>query len=454
MIPDDLWLWLGRCSALLGVALTAFALLPGLLQPAYFRRHFFFLFYLAIVCVYLQIAPVFSQLAETPALVFVYNMARVQDLRPEYGWLQVAALLSFQVPLMLTYFSLKRRQPLGELAGHPVRATLLAIVMGGFALAFVGVLVRNELWSVRLGDALTDRFMQLPPVEFAVFRLYQECGLFVVGLMLFAWRYSVGTARRWCFGAFVLVTAVFGGFNLLNSRWFVTSLLVCLVGWMVMSSPVPPVRRHLARLAVVATIGLVAVYLSILVVNIRNASDGVSVASLSPLRGGVFADTQGINRLDCIDLMARLHGPLQREGPAYLRSWGQVTWIVRRFVDPEGFDAYRLARQTTAKSYLMREYLGVVASDYFSCTVTDLYGNFRLAGFVVGALVLGCLFGWTTGALAAPRSGAVLIVALFVLTQIVIFDQEAVSTLFGWPRKLPVLAVALALRPFVMRGQP
>jgi hypothetical protein len=451
-MPDDLWLWLGRSSALLGAAVSGLALLPALLQPAYFRRHFFFLFYLAVVCMYLQVAPVLSQMAETPAVVFVYRMPRVQDLRPQYGWLQVEALLAFQVPLMLAYFGLRRGRPHGELAAHPVRATLLAISMSMFALAFVGVLVRGQMWNVRLGDALTERLMQLSPLDFAVFRLYQECGLFVVGLMLFAWRYSSGTARRWCFWAFILVTAVFGGFNLLNSRWFVTSLLVCIVGWLVMSSPVPSVRRHLVRLAMVAVIGLVAVYLSIVVVNIRNASDGVTVATLSPLSGGVFADTQGINRLDCIDLMARLKGPLERQGPAYLQSWGQVTWLVWRFVDPQGFDAYRLSRQTTAKSYLMREYLGIVTSDYFSCTVTDLYGNFRLAGLLVGGLVIGAMFAWTTGTLSAPSSGTALVIAVFVLTQIVIFDQEAVFTLFGWIRRLPVLLVALSLRPFTVRA--
>jgi hypothetical protein len=146
--------------------------------------------------------------------------------------------------------------------------------------------------------------------------------------------------------------------------------------------------------------------------------------------------------------MARLQRPLHEQGPALFRSWGQVTWLVWRFVDPEGFDRYRLTRQTTAKSYLMREYLGIDVTDYFSCTVTDLYGNFKLPGLLIGALVLGGLFAWTTTTLAAPRGSTALVVAIFVLTQIVIFDQEAVFTFFGWIRKVPVLLIAVALRPF------
>lgn len=453
MLPNDLWLWLGRCSALLAVVMTGVVLLPALFQPSYFRRHFFFLFYLVLVCTYLQIAPVLAQLGETPAAVFVHRMALVHDLRPQYGQLQVQALAAFQVPLMLAYFTAGRRRQSGVPTGHPLRAALLAVAMALFALAFVGVLVRHQLWYVRLGDSLTERLMELPPLEFAVFRLFQECGLFVVGVTMFAWRYSAGQTRRWALGAFVLVTSVFGGFNLLNSRWFVISLLVCVVGWFVTGAPVPTRRRHVVRLGMVLAMAVLAVYLSILVVNVRNAGDGVTVATLSPLSGGMFADTQGINRLDCIDLMARLKRPLERDGPAYLQSWGQVTWLVWRFVDPQGFDAYRLSRQTTAKSYLMRQYLGVVTSDYFSCTVTDLYGNFHIAGFVAGGLVIGALFAWTTGTLSAPSSGTALVTAVFVLTQIVIFDQEAVFTLFGWIRKLPVLLVALWLRPFSVRAR-
>lgn len=449
-MPDELWLWLGRCSALLGLALSALALLPAVLQPAYFRRHFFFLFYIVLVTVYLQVAPVLAQLGDTPALVFVHRMSLVQDLRSQYGQLQVQALVAFQLPLMLAYFGLQRRRSFGSVVGHDRRAIVFAWLVALFAAAFVAVLVRNQLWYTRLGDALTERLMNLPLLDFAVFRLFQECGLFVVGVTMLVWRYSEGAARRWALAAFVLVTAVFGGFNLLNSRWFVTSLLVCLVGWFVMSAAAPTPRRHVVQLGLVGVVAVLAIYLSTVVVNVRNASDGVTIATLSPLNGGVFADTQGINRLDCIDLMARLKDPLERQGPAYLRSWGQVTWLVWRFVDPDGFDAYRLSRQTTAKSYLMREYLGVVASDYFSCTVTDLYGNFHLLGMVVGGLFLGAVFAWTTGTLSAPSSSTGLVIAVFVLTQIVIFDQEAVFTLFGWIRKLPVLALALTLRPFTM----
>jgi hypothetical protein len=88
---------------------------------------------------------------------------------------------------------------------------------------------------------------------------------------------------------------------------------------------------------------------------------------------------------------------------------------VWRFVDPPGFDAFRLSLTTTAKGYLMEHYLGLVVTDYFSCALTDMFGNFHFAGFVL----LGVVYGWglaqCCAQIVAPTSGPALLYGLFFL---------------------------------------
>jgi hypothetical protein len=153
-------------------------------------------------------------------------------------------------------------------------------------------------------------------------------------------------------------------------------------------------------------------------------------------------------RLNGIDLMARLLPGIERRGPALGAAWGSATWYVRRFTDPEGFNEFRLSRNVTAKGYLMEKYLGWDLTDYFSCTLTDLFGNFHVFGLLGGAVLLAALFRFSASRLSAPRNGAALILAVFVVVQSIVFDQEALALLFGWTKQLPVLLAVLALRPF------
>jgi hypothetical protein len=196
---------------------------------------------------------------------------------------------------------------------------------------------------------------------------------------------------------------------------------------------------------------LLTAYLGIVVINVRTLQwDGsFKLAALNPFTGGLFGDAQGVTRLNCVDLMARLLPGINEKGPSLGASWGQVTWLVRRFTDPEGFDRYRLSLATTAKSHLMQEYLDWQLPDYFSCMATDLFGSFHVVGLLAGALALAALFRFVGRALTLPSTGTRLILGLFVLTQILIFDQEALTTFFGWPRRLPLLLLVLLVNPFL-----
>jgi hypothetical protein len=388
---------------------------------------------------------------EVYVLLAITRMPPPQTLVREYAIVQVLCLVFFQLPLFVAYFTPARRAAMVRLTVDRWRGMGLATGAIALAMTFLVVVARNDLWYLRLGsEALAQRFVALPFVDFVVFRSYQESALFLIGLLFFASQKASGRVRTWLLLAFGMNAALYGAYNLLFSRWFVASLAMCLAGWWLATR-----RYRLAwtpRIFFLMTGGfLVTAYLAIVVVNVRNLQweGSFKVAALNPFIGGLFADAQGVGRLNCIDLMARILPGIHEKGPSLGASWGQVTWLVRRFVDPEGFDRYRLSLATTAKSHLMQEYLDWQLPDYFSCMATDLFGSFHVVGLLVGALILGALFRFAGGALTLPTTGAHLILGLFVLTQILIFDQEAQTTLFGWPRRLPLLLLVLALNPFV-----
>jgi hypothetical protein len=319
----------------------------------------------------------------------------------------------------------------------------------------LAVIARNNLWYLRVGaEALVQRIVALPFLDYLVFRSYQETALLLIGVLFFASRRAEGRARRWLTAAFAVNAALTGTYNLLVSRWFVVSLSVCLGGWWLAT------RRTLSwtprALGLLIGAGLLTFYLMVVVINVRNVGwqNATPAGVLNPFGSGIFADRQGVGRLNCVDLMARILPGIQDKGPTLGASWGQVIWLGRRFVDPEGFDRYRLSIATTAKSHLMQEYLNWQLPDYYSCAATDLFGTFHVAGLLAGALALAGLFRFGGRALVMPRSGTHLILGVFVLTQILIFDQEAATTFFGWPRRVPMLLLLLLLNPFTTVATP
>jgi hypothetical protein len=451
MLTVDPWFWVSGTIAAASTGLAGLLIVHALASPDVLRRHIFFVFFFTVVTIYLQLAPLASLAwAPAPEILAIYRIPPPQQFTREYAIVQLLCLLFFQLPLFVIYLLPERPRPAVPFSIVGRRGLWLAASGLAIPAIFLLIVARDDLWFTRLGaDVLAQRIVALPLVDFLIFRSYQETGLFLVGVLFFAAHYAQGALRRLLGTVFALNAGLYGAYNLLLSRWFVASLAVCLGGWWLMT------RRRLQWTP--QTVGLLAgglaltLYLFTVVINVRNQgwTGSVPIAALNPLGSGIFADTQGVGRLNCVDLMARMLPGIQEKGPSLGASWGQVTWLVRRWVDPEGFDRYRLTMATTAKSHLMQEYLDWELPDYFSCTATDLFGSFHVAGLLVGAILLAWLFRFAGRALATPRTGAHLLAGLFVLTQILIFDQEAAVMFFGWPRRLPLLLVMLLINPFV-----
>jgi hypothetical protein len=163
-------------------------------------------------------------------------------------------------------------------------------------------------------------------------------------------------------------------------------------------------------------------------------------------------------RLNGLDLMARMRPALEERGYAWGKAWEVPAALVfLPVVNPARARAYKLRWELSAKNYLMQEYTEMEDLDYVSCMLTDAYGNFGYAGILAVGLFLGAACGLAVRIMAAAPRAALVLVALFAVCHIFQFEQEFISALLFWVKKLPLLFGVLLTAPLWIRrvaGRP
>jgi hypothetical protein len=158
-------------------------------------------------------------------------------------------------------------------------------------------------------------------------------------------------------------------------------------------------------------------------------------------------------RMNGVDLIAIIADNVETQGPALGTAWAvpfvlSLDPIVRT---PFTVQAKR-ANLTSAKSWLLLRYGGVAKTDYYSCMLTDAYGNFSIYGFLLAALVLGPIIAFATAALRWSAAPVGLVFAAFAITRVLPFEQGFESILFGWYKLVPFILMALAFYPLRRAG--
>jgi hypothetical protein len=249
------------------------------------------------------------------------------------------------------------------------------------------------LWRLRIGEVVAERVTSVPAIPYALLRASVELQnpLLVLSVAVVA-ADRRASVRRLGWIVIAVGVVVQGVMAILNSRFAVLYLAFALgLGYLIVRWPPALFGRRVVRRAAVAA--LVAYALGVLALGTRGPQEGI--ASLS-----VVADNQGFNRFNCADLVAQT-GLLTLADDPRIGIWDGYVWTFRRFVDPQGFDAFRRGLHTTAKSHMTDEYLHLPQADYFSCMATDAVGAFGPLGLMVLGVVLGGVVG-----LAARECGS------------------------------------------------
>jgi hypothetical protein len=432
-------------ALVLSVAFPVALLLTGLLKP---RRDAVWLVVVAQSLVYLFLAPNVAT-RELPS-----------GLVARYAWLQWWLVVLFVVPGTLAYLVLVRRiQPPADAPRRfelrPTGTIVLAGSSLGLAVGYLVVAFSRGLLYRRLGwEGLASAQLDLSLLEFAFYRTFLEAAPFLLAMLLFALRATpVGRPLRSALvGAFGLTLAAYGMHVLVNSRVGILLLVALLVSITVMTASARAARRPEIAVLLGAVV-LVAYYGLRVVENVRVAiTRGGSPFSVENLvlsgRTAGGGEEAYYWRLNGIDLMALSADVLEEDGPAYGGLWVVPALLaLDPLVRTSTTEQLKRAALTNAKSFMLLRFAGISLPDYYSCIVTDSYGNFGRAGFLLVALVLAGLAALVARGILASHSPTMALLACFVAARMLPFEQEFATLLFSWPKLLPVLGLVLLARP-------
>ena len=468
---------------LVAAALPLVLLAGGWLQ---IRRDFLFLAIYLQGFLYVHLGP------------YLYARTHPEAPLDAYGTLAVWAVLLFDAALLAAYLAvlgLRRARvpfaPPRKLEPSDRRFSVLVFALAAFALAFWSVAWSADLMYRRLGvNILVTQQLELPSVSFVIYRLYIEglrymVALVVLGLVLGGRR--MGPATRLAAAAVLLSAYVY---LVVNSRIdLALDLLVALGVWSFFWRGGRGFWTRFAGGCALAAVLLVysnstteririayamnqeldwRAFVPGMRLDKRSASGGgraAPSAGSAPAAGSQEAAATAAAsralllaspiempislRLNGLDLMARLRPALLARGFAWGKAWEvPAGLVILPVIDPDKARAYKLRWDLAAKNYLMRTYAGMKDFDYVSCMLTDAYGNFGNAGILAVGLFLGVCCALAVRALGAAAPAALVLVALFAVCHVFQFEQEFISALLFWAKKLPLLVGVLLVSPF------
>jgi len=427
------------------VMIPVFALALHVLE---LRRDTFFLLVYVQTLAYLDIAPLF---ASSDVNVATQN---------RYGWIQAWALVLFQLPLILTYILvLRRRRRALPVERHfrisSWRLGIFIIGNGAFGVVYFIVAAKYGLLYRRLGEELSSTQLSMGIVEFGFYRAFTELGPFLMAVQLVLLRARTEMSprlRAWGWVGLVLTTLLYMGYAMINTR--LTALMTLAILYAIVNVTSDS-RRRLGFATVLGTtlLAVGGLYALRVVTNVRlSFSNGAGILALQnflPVASheGQLDDTLRW-RLNGVDLIAIIADNVEAQGPALGTAWAvpfvlSLDPIVRT---PFTVEAKR-ANLTSAKTWLLLRYGGVGKADYYSCMLSDAYGNFSVYGFLLAALVVGPILAVSTASLRWSAAPAGIVFAAFAITRVLPFEQEFESILFGWYKLVPFVVVAMAVYP-------
>jgi hypothetical protein len=395
-----------------------------------------------------------------------------------YALMQFASLVLFDWPLLRLYSRRMARvsvtaalkpheSQLNSTKSYAVSA--FAIV---FSIVFLRIAISNDIFHMPHSmQGIKEIFVELPTYDYGVHRLFVYSGLFLSCiLLLMLLRAKPGKEKLWSGCAFGLTAGTWLLYHLLNQRLTVTLGVAVLTGVLLVWRSgeqgirfprwrLPGLNKSLPLiLAVVAMI-----YTLVVANNVRysyEAEGGLTWKQLDPfmpfqdyISGPHVSDAYDSDprwRLNGIDLMARITPGAIQEGYAMGDAWKYSALIsVGQWVSRTSIEAYKMDSVSDPKVYLLWRYTNLDATDWPNTMLNDLYGNWSFPGLLIGAVVLAAILARGTEALAYRTSGLSAVLAIFLLSQIVIFEQAFSGWLFGLLRSVPVLLFLVVMNPFL-----
>jgi hypothetical protein len=441
---------------LVSAALPAWAVFTRRLNLS---KDYFFLIVYAEIFVYLHLAPTLW----------------ANDIRTElqglYFQLQLAAIVLFEIPILWLYQrSSKRDRVIGSRKTAPMavsgpRLLRLALLAAVLCAAFAYVAFTNGIFFMRIGwQEAIEALLGLTFPEFVTYRLFALSGAFLIGVLVVSIMFQRRERAEVEYKRLVLILTafimiIFFTYQAFNSKLHTAVAASVVLGALIVVGRIPVASRK----------GLLVGGLSLMVVwyGFRVATNARNILSQGTMESRIFNPFLSWERdeeddfsdwrfrLNGLDLMARITPAAEQQGFAKGEAWrgfvlvtiGQLT--LGSVISSEEVAANKAAFLGSPKKYLMDQYLDGDWIDYPSCILTDLYGNFGLLGFPIGAVVVSWACNLARRAFTEAGSPLSVVIALYVVFHLLLFEQELAVFFSSLLNTLPVLLLVILLNPMV-----
>jgi hypothetical protein len=373
-----------------------------------------------------------------------------------YLGIQLEQIVFFLAPFVALYFALSRRRLASHIASVQVdggRMLLLNAVFVAYEMAYWSTVARLGLFTRRVGtEVIAEIFGNLSFVELLVVRFHDTTVfLFPVLFLVIALR---ATERRLVRGAAVMLALSLASLllhTLLNSRLQLVLGAAALTIVYLRLRPAPT-RRELAAGAtafVLASLLLMGIVFAIREEStlFRGLVHGQDELFEERGADAAFVVNEWVRRVDCVDLIAEIRPSLERGGFEWGGAWRiPFFMMVGAFVDAAEYAVIKAEGITTAKSWMLERHTTIGLHDYYSCALTDAFGNFGVVGYLLCATYFAFAVALAERLLRARRPAALLLgVAVFL--HVAVFEAEMFTHLFGWLKFAAAVILLLTLNP-------
>lgn len=413
------------------------------------HKHFVFFFVYCQAFVYLNLAPTLSigQYRYDDALLYVY--------------LQVASVFLFELPLIIFYFKIFKKTTNLPSSSPAVfidmpRCYFLLFITLSLSAVYVYMLVSSDYIFTRIGsEQKALKVVEMSSSSIWIVARYSEKISPILLCMIMVMRKNLLKSKeRWlAFAVLGVGIVAFGVPLLINSKLSFIFFLSPFVMLYLYENGAFLIFKG-TNLRVAFVVGFIVVYGMGVTANFRsdyfyhNMVKSEFFLSWLYEKKSVYAPDKATDRLNGLDLMVLITPKMNSMGPALGKAWENPIFLFfGTLLDKKKADEIKSNYNTNAKNYLIDKYTNIQTADYYSCVLTDLYGNFWLFGFIFAGIFFALIIAWVQRIFELKIRTWHFIVGVYIFIVIQTFDSEFIGMVANAVQMVPALLFVFFVNP-------
>ena len=403
------------------------------------KRDFLFLVFIGQSLIYNHIMPT----------KYVYENLSLTIQIQTYITLQYFVLIFYEIPLILIYFFRIRNKKINTSISFMVsqknsflyNSFILFCLI--FSFGFLYISITNFVFFTRIGHrALFELTQNLSTIEFLIYRIYKELGLFISVLLLIL---KISSGHRNFFNllniSFVSNVLIYGAFVLVNNR------LQSIIFILILSFTYIIFTNIKIKFKVLGFV-LIAVFYSITVVtNFRDSfSENNGKPKFSQVINPFYESNEYndplSNRLNGLYYIASAFDKIDTKGYALFKPINHsFKMLLGSFYSSEYYLNAKSNLLTNSRSITGVHFFGFASVDTYQTHLSELFLSFGIIGFFLGSIIMANLFVYVTTNIFEPKSIFKLLLAILMTYYILQFEKDFISILLGWVKLIPLLII-------------